>query len=198
VDACRRHQAAIFSDRRIRYVAVFGQLSVKATCSTVRQRTMCCSVTHIEFGAGHSAGPHNVGWRLPRRSPDLLCGAAVRSGPSRHVALRWPSVANGALRTRLDLQLAPPGRDRHAATTKSAHSKRACSGPGQRDHHVVTGYRLLIQIVALYRIQTSSRTAQTVAAGRSPFQRRARRRRCPQFSSRQFSLRSCMCRKHPI
>jgi hypothetical protein len=30
------------------------------------------------------------------------------SGPSRHVALRWPSVADGALRTRLDPQLAPP------------------------------------------------------------------------------------------
>src|SRR2546427_2365718 len=38
--ACRRHQAAIFAERRIRYVAVFGQLSVKAICLTMRQRNI--------------------------------------------------------------------------------------------------------------------------------------------------------------
>jgi hypothetical protein len=32
------------------------------------------------------------------------------SGPSRQAAFFKPTVANGALRTLLDLQLAPPGR----------------------------------------------------------------------------------------
>jgi hypothetical protein len=35
----RGHQAAILVKRRPRNVAVFGQLSVKAICSTARQRT---------------------------------------------------------------------------------------------------------------------------------------------------------------
>ena len=32
-------------------------------------------------------------------------------GPSRRAAFFWPTVANGALRTRLDLRLAQPGRE---------------------------------------------------------------------------------------
>jgi len=54
------------------------------------------------------------------------------------IELRWPSIAIGALRTWLDLQLAPPGRDCHAATTGRHPQKELAPAQAQRDHHVVT------------------------------------------------------------
>src|ERR1700730_11474161 len=73
------------------------------------------------------------------------------------IALRWPSIAIGALRTWLDLQLAPPGRDCHADTT-GRHPKKSVLRP--RLSAIIMWSRLLvshpdcravlIQIVALY------------------------------------------------
>ena len=65
------------------------------------------------FCHGHFRGRRQVDDRhSPRQvSPTVFAAREAGYGPSRQPAFFGPTVANGALRTWLDLQLAPPNRD---------------------------------------------------------------------------------------
>jgi hypothetical protein len=92
-----------------------------------------------------------------------MCRLSDASTHDASHALRWPSVANTALRIRLDLQLAPPRRDRYAATTRLASLKRApqkglARAEAQHDHQCRLACRRLILIVAPFSSRLSRYT----------------------------------------
>jgi putative tryptophan/tyrosine transport system substrate-binding protein len=66
----------------------------------------------INLKGGQGTWPHCAALNtLPRRRASRMKAATSGIGTSRQAAFFGPTVANGALRTWLDLQLAPPSRD---------------------------------------------------------------------------------------
>jgi hypothetical protein len=70
------HQAATFGERRLRYVAVFGQFSVKLSTRP------CVSVPVLRVDASEfGSGPPALYGDYRRRSPDLFAAREAARGP---------------------------------------------------------------------------------------------------------------------